>query len=53
MPVRGVGELAYFSEGVVNELHVYGKGYGLMLAIPQNRGLPWGKRVAAAALANL
>ena len=23
MPVRGVGELAYFSEGVVNELHVW------------------------------
>jgi hypothetical protein len=53
VPVREVGKLAYFSEGVVNELHVYGNGYGLLLAIPEDRGIPWGKQVAAAALGHL
>jgi hypothetical protein len=51
--VRGIGDMAYTTSGMVHALYVLGKGYALMLTIPQDRGLPWAKTVAGEALSHL
>jgi hypothetical protein len=51
--VRGIGDMAYTTSGNVRAIYVLGKGYALMLTIPQDKGLPWAKTVASEALSHL
>jgi hypothetical protein len=51
--VRGVGDDAYATGGIVRTLNVLGNGYGLMVMIPQEKTLQWAKRLAGEALTHL
>jgi hypothetical protein len=51
--VRGLGDMAYATSGVIGSLQVLDKGYGLVVMIPQGNTLKWAKTVAADALGHL
>jgi hypothetical protein len=51
--VRGIGDDAYATGGIVRTLNVLGRGYGLMVMIPQEKTLQWAKNLAGEALTHL